>query len=76
MGREVGVGVGQLTEETAWSIPVLAERGTQCGFYPVAEIYGMGSGSNKFCLEVLVGYGARFGATQGWRVRRLRAVGD
>jgi len=42
---------------SAWSVPVLAERGTQeneNGCYPVAKINNMGSGSNKFCLAVLV----------------------
>ncbi len=34
---------------------VLAQRGTARRFYPVARISQKGSGSNKFCLAVLVG---------------------
>ncbi|WP_455243670.1 hypothetical protein [Petrachloros mirabilis] len=37
-----------------WS-PVLAERGTLQMVYPVAKNNSIASGSNKFCLAVLVG---------------------
>lgn len=39
-------------EEGSW-FPVLAHPAHGRGGYPLAKIIAMGSGSNKFCLEVL-----------------------
>ena len=42
---------------------MLAQRARIRGMYPVAKINKVGSGSNKFCLEVLAGQRSRLGAT-------------
>src|SRR5262249_50671837 len=76
-GRRVTNGPGGVKRRREIWLVVSSARGTRHtrikianALYPVAK---SGSGSNKFCLAVLVGKRARLGATRVGRVRLTRS---